>query len=192
MFPKRLAAWFRRRAGRAVKPRARNVLAVAGIVGILAGMAILGLLAPSRSPFEAKLLRTQAYRDADSKLITVEFTKHATSRAWFDDDARNYQVQLRLNGRWQAPVAFAALPDQWLSWRTNRHDIVFMVPAQTQACRFRLGYHRDGRSAYCTAYFFLQRHGWSKRYPKLCRQILKCFEYRVRLRHAAIEVALAE
>jgi hypothetical protein len=117
-----------------------------------------------------------------TKLVAVEF-RRCSSAARFDEAHR---VQLRIAGRWQPAVSLPEFGDGYLLAHTNCERLVFSIPAEAEACRFSLGY-RVGPRPYCQAYFFLQRHGLSQKFPMLSRGVLKCVPQQPRLRRVECE-----
>ena len=120
-----------------------------------------------------------------TKLVAMEF-RRCNSAARFAEANR---VQLRIAGRWQPPVTLPEFGDGHLLAYTNCQRLVFGMPAEADACRFSLGY-RVGPRPYCQAYFFLQNHGLSQRFPMLSRGVLKCVPQQPRLRRVECELKI--
>jgi hypothetical protein len=121
----------------------------------------------------------------DTKRVTVEF--HRLEAAARFPEA--HTLQIRVDGKWQPPMTLPKFEDGYLLARTNCQQMVFDLPRETEACRFSLGY-RVGPRPYCEAYFFLSRHGVSKKFPALSKTILKCVPQQPRLRHFECELEI--
>ncbi len=152
-------------------------LAVATVVTIV--------VATSKTVATVEISMANVAEMGTSRLVAVEF-RRCNPAARF---AEAHRVQLRVAGRWQAPMTLPEFGETHLLSRTNCERVVFSFPAEADACRFSLGY-RIGPRPYCQAYFFLQRHGLSQKFPKLSRAVLKCVPQQPRLRRAECELMI--
>jgi hypothetical protein len=131
---------------------------------------LAAIVATSTKPMVPVTASVVKVADLEStKRVTVEF-RRCNPAAHF---AEAHEVQIRVADRWQPPLRLPRFEDGNFLMRTNSQRLVFDFPRQTQACRFLLGY-RVGPPPYCRAYFFLSRHGWSQKFPKLSRVLLNC------------------
>lgn len=135
----------------------------------------------STAPADVRILSVTELESTN--LVMVEFVRRNPSARF----AEAHRVQLRVAGKWQPPEGRPEFGRGDLFARTNCLRLVFAFPRQTEGCRFFLSY-RVGTPPYCDAYFFLQRHGFSKEFPKFSRAILKCVPQRPRLRHLECEL----
>jgi hypothetical protein len=165
-----------------MRPR---IVATILVFGISAGAIIFSLSRAGTRPFEARLVRTEVFPGLGSKKITVGFYKNGTNAAWLDGDLK---MQLRVADRWQDRLQ---LPGLDFMARTGQQNVEFAVPADTQACRFLVGY-RVGSSPYCRTYGYLSRHGLRTKFPRLCQLAMKCVPRKAMLRHTTLELALPE
>jgi len=153
-------------------------------VAALAGAGFVAQSIRSPTPFALRLVSVGTNGDYNlgpvdrTKAVTVEFRRlNPTARLFLTP-----KVQTRIAGRWQAPEKFPDL-DSFFLGQTNLEQITFLMPTSTQACRFSMQYRVGKSIPYCRLYFFLERHGWSKRFPLLSRLVLKCVPYRVGVKH---------
>jgi hypothetical protein len=148
------------------------------------GVAVfVGATSNSPAPVTLKIVKVTEMQDA--RRVTVEFLR-SNPAAHFSEA---HQLQVKIAGRWQPPLRLPKLEDGYLLARTDSQQMVFDFPLQSEACRFSLGY-RVGRSPYCQTYFFLSRHGISKRFPVITKATLKCVPRQPRLRHAECELEI--
>ena len=153
-------------------------------VTAIVGLAVFVVATPkSAAPITVRVVNVAGMEE--TKRVTVEFLSHdAAARL-----AETHQVQVRIAGRWQPPLALPKFEDGYLLARTNSQQLIFDFPRQAEACRFSLGY-RVGPRPYCQAYFFLSRHGVSQKFPAISKAILKCVPQQPRLRHVECELEI--
>jgi hypothetical protein len=163
--------------------RLRNLSIPLSCACILGAVVLLALAVKPDDPLDARIVSTANMGNA--KVVTVEFWRQHPKARFAEDP----QVQTRIAGHWKPPQDFPPLDHNYLLARTNCQQVVFTFPAQTEACRFVLGY-RVGARPYCRTYFFLQRHGLYKKYPKLSRMMLKRVPQEARLRHVEYELVI--
>lgn len=154
-------------------------LALIGMGG--AALALLNIR--HDQPLQARIVAIQS--SGAVKRVTVEFQRRDLTARFEDSPA----VCTRVAGRWQEPQLFPEPQGRCLLDRTNHEEIVFTVPAETDACRFYLGY-RSGQNLYCRAYFFLFNHGIAQRFQNVTRLALKPIPRQARLRHAEFDLMI--
>jgi len=163
--------------------RLRKPIIVVLLIALF-GLAVFALVTP-RSVKPYALSVVSIVEGQDTKRVTVEILRlDATARF-----PEAYQLQTRVGSEWGPPLTLPRLTGGYLLARTNCQELVFELPRETEACRFSLGY-RVGPRPYCEAYFFLSRHGVSKRFPALSKTILKCVPQQPRLRHFECELEI--
>jgi len=100
------------------------------------------------------------------------------------------QLQIRVHGKWLPELCLPNTEDAPLLFNTNKQQLIFDFPAETEACRFHLGY-QTGSFRYCRTYYFLYQHGISQKMPAISNLILKSVPRRSKIRFFDSEVALS-
>jgi hypothetical protein len=153
-----------------------------GLFGLIATMSAL-LMVKSDLPLGARIVAVD--ETAAGKKVTVEFQRR-DPRAQIE---YSNEVRIRVAGRWQEPKPFPEVGDRYLFHKLDTEQFVLTFPAETEACRFSLGY-RSGPNLYCRAYFFLFRQGIVQRFPNASKLVLKPIPKQPRLRHAEFELVI--
>ena len=113
--------------------------------------AILAVTVTSDNPLNVTIVG--AAETGTTKDVTVEFQRRNPVARFSEDDLR---VQVRIAGAWQPPERFPRLECPDLLARTSCERVVFVVPRQTEACRFLLGYSRWPATTIAGVLLFLE------------------------------------
>lgn len=166
------------------KPLALSVLVA------LSGAVFLGFFWNPRGPLVLQVVRVEAIQTSAPTLrprqVTVSMGNPSSNNVTF---IGKQKVQFRIGDQWQPSEICPALADQYLHPGGMLGEVGFTIPAAANACRFTLAYRVGGRP-YCKAYFFLNRHGITRKFPRLSAWVLKGFADHRWLRHATVELPL--
>jgi len=114
----------------------------------------------------ARLVKTE--NDGGMRRLFVEFEQTNLNVRFTGEDV----LSLRVAGHWTEAKKLL-LPDEVpLFSRRARQQITFLVPRETEACRFSMVYYR-GQRTYCRVYSWLGQHGVTRHAPWLSKVILK-------------------
>lgn len=164
-----------------MRQRTFNVMFLCFVAANL--VAIVGLTSRPDGSVRARIV--QVADAGPVKQITVEFQRDNPAARFSEE----HQMQVRVAGHWRPPEPVPGMKSNRFLTRTNRERVEFTVPTEADACRFLLGY-RAGVPPYCKVYFFLQRHGLRRQFPKSSRLVLKWAPRRPRLRHVECELMI--
>ena len=165
----------------------RASLMLASLCLVAAAIAAVVVCNPRADyPVDVKIAGMETNPEPLAKTLTVQFQRlNPTQFVRFE----YLRLQTRITGRWQEPFKVAL--EHRLLAGTNFQQIGLFVPAQTEACRFLIGY-RVGPRPYCKVYFFFGRHGLWKRFPKTCQFAIKFVPKEARLREVEVELVIPE
>src|SRR5437016_3120993 len=151
----------------------RRGLWIAGVAFIaVVGIAVLAHYLLTDDPLALKLVHvkdvaaSEVTEGAPGRIVTLRLSNRGSQYIALPDLPEEQRFQARLADGWRQPQQLPGPSADRLAPRTGTAYLVFVVPANADACRLLLQY-RVGTSPYCKAYFFFARHGLTRRIPSL-------------------------